>query len=76
MSQTFVIPSQSEETILSPYTIKILKMTYPEIEFATIYGIVMSVEGLNTHVSSDIPQTYSLVTTATYELVAVWLELD
>lgn len=64
MSQIFVMPSQSDETILSPciLIIMIQLIAYTEVEFARVDSIVVAVECLHTDISPDVPHAHRLVT--------------
>ena len=73
MSQIFVIPSQSAETTLSPYEKNQIPVstnsfvsneiiaTYPDVEFARVYSVIVSVEGLYALTRTNVPHRYCLV---------------
>ena len=78
-SHTFVMPSQSAETILSPYKAKVrnkIRNSYPDIEFARVDCVVVAVESLHALASSDVPHCYCFITTATGKGLRVGKELN
>ena len=78
-SQIFVIPSQSADTILSPYVERIdqiIETTYPEIELAGVHCIIMSVESLDALTGPYVPHCHCLVSATTGKGLGVGQELN
>ena len=76
-SQTFVIPSLSDETTKSPYVrYEFLELTYFPVPLSAIDWVVVAVERLNTYVCADVPKSDCFITRATDEGLSVRSELD
>ena len=50
--------------------------TYSNVEFTTVYCVIVAIEGLNAKISSDIPQAHGFVATAADENLTEGLELN
>jgi hypothetical protein len=50
--------------------------TYSNVEFTTVYCVIVAIKGLNAKISSDIPQAHGFVATAADENLTEGLELN